>query len=519
MLAAMDARAEQHNRHVVELFLWRVRPHTSSDGARVEARHKWNKWRLENSAICARFTNVDFTIVENRGISFSGMFIGNVDFSGSKFAFMNEFQETIFGEYANFCDAIFDFDVNFIDAEFGGGARFKRAKFGSANFRGASFLEGADFAGAQFEGIADFQSVAFGYGIFFNAAVFVGGANFAGATATSWFERKHNIRQGALAKGTERERYRSLRLLQEKHSNEGYGPHCFLSLDLSNVRIGGPLIFRNRAVDGPVSLSGARAPAPPDLDGATNLQRIDFTGAEVGFAPPDQPRWRRHWTEDSSVPIRLRAFRKVAEDTKNHDLERDLYIEERKAERGVHRRRLRDAFFAERNDLKQIARLGPLFVHWCWRRVMDLYWLFSDYGRSLIRPLLALAVTLPLFVSAFDASLAGKRAAAVEDARRIPTGSPEEREAAAQATEAEYRAATRQLAFSNAIPFVGSLSIDGEVKKFLLCGAPPVDETKLKRCVPIAPGWYQATMIAQNVLSALLLFFFGLALRNYFRVK
>jgi hypothetical protein len=32
----------------------------------------------------------------------------------------------------------------------------------------------------------------------------------------------------------------------------------------------------------------------------------------------------------------LRAFRKIAEETKNHDLERDLYIEERKAERGVY---------------------------------------------------------------------------------------------------------------------------------------------------------------------------------------
>jgi hypothetical protein len=36
----------------------------------------------------------------------------------------------------------------------------------------------------------------------------------------------------------------------------------------------------------------------------------------------------------------LRALRKIAEETKNHDLERDLYIEERKAERGVYWRQL-----------------------------------------------------------------------------------------------------------------------------------------------------------------------------------
>jgi hypothetical protein len=42
------------------------------------------------------------------------------------------------------------------------------------------------------------------------------------------------------------------------------------------------------------------------------------------------------WTEKSEVPLRLRRLRKIAEETKNHDLERDLYIEERKAERGVY---------------------------------------------------------------------------------------------------------------------------------------------------------------------------------------
>ena len=37
--------------------------------------------------------------------------------------------------------------------------------------------------------------------------------------------------------------------------------------------------------------------------------------------------------------------------------------------------------------------------------------------------------------------------------------------------------------------------------------------------LPVAPGAYQFALIGQNLLSALLLFFFGLALRNYFKVK
>src|SRR5207249_3747100 len=41
------------------------------------------------------------------------------------------------------------------------------------------------------------------------------------------------------------------------------------------------------------------------------------------------------WTTNGDTVLQLRRLRKIAEETKNHDLERDLYIEERKAERGI----------------------------------------------------------------------------------------------------------------------------------------------------------------------------------------
>jgi hypothetical protein len=63
----------------------------------------------------------------------------------------------------------------------------------------------------------------------------------------------------------------------------------------------------------------------------------------------------------SGFPLRVRArngtkitaFRKVAEETKNHDLERDLYIEERKAERGVRWRLLLDELKMAPEELKK----------------------------------------------------------------------------------------------------------------------------------------------------------------------
>jgi hypothetical protein len=56
------------------------------------------------------------------------------------------------------------------------------------------------------------------------------------------------------------------------------------------------------------------------------------------------------------------------------------------------------------------------------------------------------------------------------------------------------------------------LTIDAEIKKFLFCpGFGP--------CLPIPPEGYQLLVVGQNVVSIILVFFIGLALRNYFRIK
>jgi hypothetical protein len=87
------------------------------------------------------------------------------------------------------------------------------------------------------------------------------------------------------------------------------------------------------------NFAGARFYSPSEFDPLKNASQIDFTGAHIGFAPPNK---LLHWTKWSLIPLRWRAFRKVAEETKNHDLVRDLYIEESKAERGVKWRQIFD---------------------------------------------------------------------------------------------------------------------------------------------------------------------------------
>jgi hypothetical protein len=77
-----------------------------------------------------------------------------------------------------------------------------------------------------------------------------------------------------------------------------------------------------------------------------------------------------------------------------------------------------------------------------------------------------------------------------------------------------YDQAVWMLALGNAVPFVGHLSIDAGIKKSLYCPGDVCGERS-----PIPPFGVQALVIVQNIVSIALIFFFGLALRNYFKIK
>jgi hypothetical protein len=72
-----------------------------------------------------------------------------------------------------------------------------------------------------------------------------------------------------------------------------------------------------------------------------------------------------------------------------------------------------------------------------------------------------------------------------------------------------YDRAVCMLAVGNAVPFVGHLSIDAGIKKFLYCPDNVCGER-----APIPPFGVQVLVIVQNVVSIALIVFFGLALRG-----
>ena len=180
---------------------------------------------------------------------------------------------------------------------------------------------------------------------------------------------------------------------------------------------------------------------------------------------------------------------------KNHDLERDLYIEERKFERGIYWRQflqeLKEASMTEKPLI-----FGRLLRHCLWIVVMFGYWALADYGRSFPRPLAWLALSVFIFYFGYALILAPLKQK-VDPANRD-----------------YYDQAVWMLAIGNAVPFVGHLSIDAGIKKSLYCP----DDVCGERA-PIPPLGIQVLVIVQNVVSIALIFFFGLALRNYFKIK
>jgi len=194
----------------------------------------------------------------------------------------------------------------------------------------------------------------------------------------------------------------------------------------------------------------------------------------------------------------LRTFRKIAEETKNHDLERDLYIRERTAERGVYLRQRWEEL--KREGWQSWPRnAGRLVAHIFWIGIMGLYWALADYGRSFLQPVAW------LIASPFSFYLGYLWVLAPIMAKANPSDID------------KYKQAVWMLALGNTVPFVGPLTIDADIKKFLFCQP----FKTLSDCpIPlIPPEGYQLLVLFQILLSIILVFFIGLALRNYFKIK
>ena len=153
-------------------------------------------------------------------------------------------------------------------------------------------------------------------------------------------------------------------------------------------------------------------------------------------------------------------------------------------------------------ELKRAPKMekAPIFArlvgHGLWIIVTLLYWWLANYGRNFARPLALLFVSVFIFHFGYALILAPLK-------NKVDPANKDDDDQAVW-----------MLALGNAVPFVGHLSIDAGIKKSLYCPGDVSGERS-----PIPPLGVQVLVIVQNFVSIALIFFFGLAVRNYFKIK
>lgn len=421
-----------------------------------EGKDAWNNSRRDNREERVNFTGVDFTSDDNKDIRFAGFeFRDNVDFSN-----------------ATFGDAPPAYQDDPSEA-----ARKRVSPEGAAIFVSANFGKNACFTEVKFGDGANFDEVGFRNGTRFDGARFAGKVSFGG-------------------------------------SNPGRPP-LFHDISFSRANFGGVADFIGRVFAGSADFSQAIFHQPPDFRGIEDPDNFDWTGTHFGFYGKVGSVEKSGWTTDTETATKLRRLRKIASEIHAHDAERELFILERMAERGIAWAEWLQKTAAPWKPWWRYRPWRNPWPHkdswsaWLWRGaraivatpkplgygfaralvltiLMFLYRLLSDCGRSVVWPLFWLIVVNTGFFFWYR----GHVAASV-----IARHGPE-----------TVHDSLITFTLSNALPFVGSSrQATSDAVKTLFCGTMP-------------NAVYGITLF-QGLTSVLLLFLVGLALRAHFKVR
>jgi uncharacterized protein YjbI with pentapeptide repeats len=460
----------------------------------------------------------------------------DVDFSKHKFEGQSaDFRGWTFPGAATFNGASFLGLTSLDGATFSHLAWFAGARFsGDVWFDGAKFLEDAVFIGATFSEQAIFDLVTVSGDAVFSSAIFAGhvvfdGATFSGDVAflNATFLGDVSFEGATFAKGTEftdATLKRNLRFSGAKF--EG-------SADFSRAVFRADADFSSVKSNVGITLSDARFARVPDLL-QTELHReprLDNVRVRRTWFGP-QVDWRSWFTEadhqkpkhiirrlrlpftiDRNAPAKFRELKGYAIDGEDSVRELEFHAQEIRSSRFV--------------------------SDWPWHLrfwLGYLYSTFSDFGRSLLRPLVLWVAIIAISAAIY---LGGNSTVAAARQNLQPTGwwstltsyaqssldawrngSPCETRTPALAD--DIRAATNapaealRLAFSNAFVLFDTAGGDAGRRTYgCLYGL----EQNGGGTVPIVPGFVSDWSKVQRLLSAVCIFLFGLALRNMLKLK
>jgi len=365
-----------------------------------------------------------------------------------------DFEGAIFSEDANFCKATFSGDPTFYKAIFSGDAIFYKATFsGGAIFNKATFSEDAYFGEATFSGIVDFRGATFSGDAIFYKATFSEDATF----------------------------YKAI------FSEDAYFGEATFSgiVNFPGATFSGDAYFERATFSGDAHFQWAKFKSSPIFRGINSKSLLNFSNVKATNAVPIFE------GIDYKVPPIIDGL--SLPKPKNNKLTSDIDFY----------RQLKMIAIAGANHEKEVEFFGyetqcKLYLDhtpWPSKALIGSYLFFSDFGQSILRPILSLFFVFLVACSSTHITVeSGRGPIACENAKN--TGAFESKSDAA---------------WSQSIDFIlPILKADrGTLRQRNQClyghdGVPRINR--------LING-------AQQIVSLVFLFLAGLAIRNRFKIK
>jgi len=442
-------------------------------------------------------------------------------FDGFTFPGLAFFNSAIFAGRASFNGASFNGYAWFNGAAFNSSAFFNRATFTvSVLFESVIFTDTAWFQGARFKGYASFTSATsaahawldgamFSGHAWFNGAVFRGEASFRGLT----FPKNLFFYGASFGPG-----------------RADFGLVTFERVArFDGAKFTGKVDFHAVAGKRTFSMAGARFERVPDFiqahfEEAPRLDNVHVVQPE-GLEPLTEE-------EARNLFARWRALKRLAIQAHDTDRELEFNAQEIRAERSASFWPVPVKLHEGERWLESVRSLSGF-----------LYGLLSDYGRSLFRPFIAWAIGIALFAAFYlsqtevmqrqlelqDASYfsATAEAGGYALSHSVPCYALDEKPADPNQTRVDglseklrsqtnARAEALHLAFRNAFIVLDG---GGDASHRMYGCLYGLELYAGQNPVPIVPSAVSTATAIQKLISGVLIFLFGLALRNMLKVK
>lgn len=321
-------------------------------------------------------------------------FIGPVWLTSVLFGGRARFDEATFDDYVEFNAARFHSGARFTTTTFGGEARFEETVFGGeAWFEGTTFKTNSRFDRATFSGAARFEGAGFGGTARFDGVTFRDQARFDSTlfSATARFDKAKFFGEMNFTSAI----FEKLASF-ESIAWPSIATHWHAAFDQA--------LFRGTSV-----LTGAGFSNFAAFDGATLERGIQFDESDeraakarfllerraaIAAASRDGAEFRAQSTKPPEQSIK--AHVKAQREARLRELERGCRVLKLAFERAADKTREQLLYRFELQARRAQIKLAPgeaLFS--------DLYALSADYGASMVRPFVALAVVVTLFAAAY----------------------------------------------------------------------------------------------------------------------